>query len=132
MKQKPSSAKKRPPVKKQAAVTARAAPPKTRPKPKAAAKTSKGSIVSYKVNPLVRAGFYHEIAATLRSARAKAYRAIDSLMVEAYWNVGRQIIEEEQLGTERADYGAYLLRNLADKSKSWADLVFARRTINGG
>jgi DNA polymerase len=27
---------------------------------------------------------------------------------------------------------AYLLRNLADKSKSWADLVFARRTISGG
>ena len=34
-------------------------------------------------------------------------------MVEAYWNVGRMIVEEEQQGKERAEYGAALLRNLS-------------------
>ena len=34
-------------------------------------------------------------------------------MVEAYWNVGRRIVEEEQQGKERAEYGKYLIRDLA-------------------
>lgn len=34
-------------------------------------------------------------------------------MVDAYWNIGRQIVEEEQKGEQRAEYGAYLLRDLA-------------------
>ena len=36
-------------------------------------------------------------------------------MVEAYWNVGRMIVEEEQQGKKRAEYGTGLLRNLADR-----------------
>ena len=34
-------------------------------------------------------------------------------MVEAYWNVGRMIVEEEQRGQQRAEYGAALLKNLS-------------------
>ena len=34
-------------------------------------------------------------------------------MVEAYWNVGQMIVEEEQRGQERAEYGAALLKNLS-------------------
>ena len=34
-------------------------------------------------------------------------------MVEAYWNVGRMIVEEEQQGKGRAEYGAALLKNLS-------------------
>jgi len=34
-------------------------------------------------------------------------------MVQAYWNVGREIVEEEQRGSQRADYGARLLETLA-------------------
>ena len=98
---------KRPPVKKKAVAPAKKAPAKAVPK------AGKGSVVTYRAIFQMRADFYNEIAATLRKARSKAYRAIDSLMVEAYWDVGRQIVEEEQLGNERAAYGAHLLRNLA-------------------
>ena len=34
-------------------------------------------------------------------------------MVEAYWNVGRRIVEEEQRGKQKADYGEYLIQNLS-------------------
>lgn len=34
-------------------------------------------------------------------------------MVEAYWRVGQRIVEEEQQGSQRAEYGAHLLQNLA-------------------
>lgn len=48
------------------------------------------------------------------SARANAVRSVDFNRVMMYWNLGRRIFEEEQHGKERADYGAYLVRNLAN------------------
>ena len=60
-----------------------------------------------------RSDFYQSVAEILRAARANAYRAVNFTMVEAYWNVGRMIVEEEQQGKERAEYGAALLKNLS-------------------
>lgn len=60
-----------------------------------------------------RRDFYQSVAEILRAARANAYRAVNFAMVEAYWNVGRKIVEEEQSGQERAEYGAALLKNLS-------------------
>lgn len=57
--------------------------------------------------------FYESVADVLRNARGKAYRAVNIVMVEAYWKVGRMIVEEEQQGKERAEYGAFLIRNLS-------------------
>ena len=54
-----------------------------------------------------------EIRQMLRQARQKAYAAINSAMVEAYWNVGRRIIEEEQQGKPRAVYGEGLIKELS-------------------
>ena len=58
--------------------------------------------------------FYQSVAEILRAARANAYRAVNFTMVEAYWNVGRKIVEEEQLGEERAGYGAHLIQRLSE------------------
>lgn len=60
-----------------------------------------------------RSDLYQSIAEVIRAARANAYRAVNFTMVEAYWNVGRMIVEDEQRGKERAKYGAALLRNLS-------------------
>jgi predicted nuclease of restriction endonuclease-like (RecB) superfamily len=61
----------------------------------------------------LRPEFYQSVAEFLRSVRPNAYRAVNFIMVEAYWNVGRMIAQEEQQGKQRAEYGAYLLRDLA-------------------
>ena len=61
----------------------------------------------------LRSDFYQSVAEILRAARANAYRAVNFVMVEAYWDVGRMIVEEEQQGKERAEYGAALLKNLS-------------------
>ena len=63
--------------------------------------------------PAPRSDFYQSVAEILRTARANAYRAVNFAMVEAYWDVGRMIVEEEQQGKERAEYGAALLKNLS-------------------
>lgn len=57
--------------------------------------------------------FYQTVADILRAARTNAYRAVNFAMVEAYWQVGRTIVEEEQRGEARAEYGAALIKNLS-------------------
>jgi hypothetical protein len=58
---------------------------------------------------------YRGIRNTLAEARSKAYSAVNSAMVEAYWEIGRQI--DEAVG-ERAEYGKGLLRYLAGQLTS--------------
>jgi predicted nuclease of restriction endonuclease-like (RecB) superfamily len=61
---------------------------------------------------------YERISAILTQARLRAYQAINSAMVAAYWEIGRAIVEEEQQGRERAEYGKKLLAGLSQRIKS--------------
>lgn len=56
---------------------------------------------------------YSDIAELLNIARAKAYYAVNSIMVETYWKIGQRIVEEEQGGSSRAEYGTKLIENLS-------------------
>ena len=58
---------------------------------------------------------YYSIREILENARSTAYKTVNFVMVQAYWNIGRVIVEDEQKGKERADYGNYLLKNLSEK-----------------
>ncbi len=57
--------------------------------------------------------FLHDVRAILQRARREAYAATNALMVQAYWQIGQRIVQEEQGGKDRADYGSHLIRNLA-------------------
>lgn len=63
---------------------------------------------------MVPDGFYRQIASILDAARERAYAAVNFAMVEAYWEIGRSIVEE-QGGKERAEYGEALLQGLAER-----------------
>lgn len=54
----------------------------------------------------------------INSARSSAVRSVDFCRVQMYWNLGKRIFEEEQQGKERADYGTYLIKNLASTLES--------------
>jgi hypothetical protein len=54
-----------------------------------------------------------DVTDLLESARRAAARSINSLMTATYWAVGRRIVEEEQRGKQRADYGKQLIIRLA-------------------
>jgi len=56
---------------------------------------------------------FEEVRTILTQARQKAYAAVNFAMVEAYWEIGRRIVEEEQQGKERAEYGAFLIKELS-------------------
>ena len=62
---------------------------------------------------LNKTSFYNDIRKILQSARSRAYTAVNTAMVEAYWLIGKRIVEEEQNGEPRAKYGKKLLENLS-------------------
>ena len=57
--------------------------------------------------------FFADVAELLTHARSKAYKTVNSIMVETYWNIGKRIVEEEQRGKVRAEYGERLVENLS-------------------
>ncbi|MDO8520114.1 MAG: PDDEXK nuclease domain-containing protein [Deltaproteobacteria bacterium] len=62
-----------------------------------------------------QAGIYQKIRNILESAQSKAYRQVNSIMVQAYWEIGRTIVWEEQKGKNRADYGDRLIQSLSKR-----------------
>ncbi len=56
--------------------------------------------------------FYEKIKEILLNARVKVYQMANFAMVEAYWNIGKSIIEQ-QGGEVKAEYGAGLLKELS-------------------
>lgn len=58
---------------------------------------------------------YSEIKAVLEAARTQAYRTVNFIMVEAYWNIGKTIVKEELKGAWRAGYGEFLIAGLSKK-----------------
>ena len=55
--------------------------------------------------------YIDEIRGILASARQNAFNAVNTAMVEAYWLIGKRIIEQEQHGEDRAVYGEGILRS---------------------
>jgi predicted nuclease of restriction endonuclease-like (RecB) superfamily len=58
---------------------------------------------------------YQGIRDILLSAKTQARRAVNDAMVQAYWHVGRLIVEDEQGGEKRAEYGKRVLPELAKR-----------------
>ena len=73
-----------------------------------------------KIQSIYGKDFLTEIRHIVDAARQKAYSAINSAMVEAYWQIGKRIVEQEQRGKDRADYGTQLIKLLsADLTKEY-------------
>ncbi|WP_233522388.1 PDDEXK nuclease domain-containing protein [Chitinophaga silvatica] len=62
---------------------------------------------------LIEKSFITDIKSIFEAARRNAYSAINSAMVEAYWQIGKRIFNEEQHGKDRADYGEFLIYGLS-------------------
>ena len=57
--------------------------------------------------------YINDIKEILQRARSKSLQAVNSAMVEAYWQIGKRIVEQEQEGSERAKYGEAILKELS-------------------
>ena len=56
---------------------------------------------------------YQRIREILQKARERVYYIANFEMVQAYWNIGREIVEEEQKGKGRAEYGRHLVEGIS-------------------
>ena len=62
---------------------------------------------------LFNSALYGAIRQVLETARQSAYKAVNFAMVQAYWQIGHLIVEDEQKGEARAEYGKKVLEYLA-------------------
>jgi len=90
------------------------APKRDRRQPMKLAKQSSKVVAARVVEEL---GGYHGlvdgISDTFVAARGACVRTVNAIMTAAYWDTGRQIVEYEQGGAARAEYGAALLKRLS-------------------
>jgi len=77
----------------------------------------------------ISGAFLHEVKTIIGQARTKAIRSVEFYRVEMYWKLGERIFEEEQQGKERADYGSFLIRRLAEELAPELGSGFSVRTL---
>lgn len=70
--------------------------------------------VSAMEHSVISTQLLHNIAAIIEQARTQVRSAVNSAMVQSYWEIGRLIVEEEQQGASRAAYGKQQLQMLSE------------------
>jgi predicted nuclease of restriction endonuclease-like (RecB) superfamily len=60
---------------------------------------------------------YQEVKQIIEESRNTVYQTANTEMVKSYWNIGRKIVEEEQNGSDRAEYGAEIISLLSQRLK---------------
>ena len=61
----------------------------------------------------IESAFISDIKRIVEQGRRAAYGAVNAVMIETYWHIGQRIVEQEQNGKERAEYGKYLIKTLS-------------------
>lgn len=62
---------------------------------------------------LMNLSFIKDIKSIIEESKKLVTRSVNTIMLQTYWNIGRRIVEEEQKGNERAEYGSALLKELS-------------------
>lgn len=70
-----------------------------------------------------------DVRAIIEQGRKMAYTAASQAAILTYWNVGRRIVEEEQLGSVRAEYGSQLIPMLAKELSNEYGSGYGRRNL---
>lgn len=78
---------------------------------------------------LINQSVITDIQAIIIQAKDKAIRLVDHERTLMYWQIGRRIFEEEQQGKDRADYGNYLTKFIADQLEPEYGSGFSKRQI---
>lgn len=64
-------------------------------------------------NEIINVNLYKDIKSIIEESKKLVARSVNTVMLQAYWNIGRRIVEEEQNGNSRAEYGSVLLKSLS-------------------
>ena len=70
-----------------------------------------------------------DIRKLVSDGRLSAYRSVSNTMIHMYWSIGKRIVEQEQAGAERAEYGKRLIRVLSEELMGDFGSVFSERNL---
>lgn len=73
--------------------------------------------------------FVNDVRSIIEQGRRQAYAAVGNIALSTYWNIGRRIVEEEQNGNIRAEYGKRLIADLADNLKKEYGSGYGKRNL---
>lgn len=77
----------------------------------------------------VSQAFIGDVRRIIEEGRKQAYAAAGNIALATYWNIGRRIVEEEQNGNSRAEYGKRLITELADNLKKDYGSGYGKRNL---
>lgn len=81
--------------------------------------------ISMKVNE----NFIGSIKSIIDAGRRSAYNAVNSVIVQTYWQIGKRIVEEKQHGLGRAEYGKFLIETLSQELTKEYGTGFSVRSL---
>ncbi len=81
------------------------------------------------IKPNNESEFYNKVANLLKKARKSVVQTVNKTMVHTYFEIGRMIVEEEQNGKERAEYGKQILKELSKKLNAEFGKGFSQRNL---
>ena len=71
-----------------------------------------------------------DIKQIISAGQQSAYNAANTAMVFTYWHIGKRIVEQEQAGSERAEYGKRLISVLAEELKKEFGKSYSERNLH--
>ena len=81
------------------------------------------------MNELSNTRLYTDVCSIIEQGRKQAYASVSQKMIETYWNIGRRIVEEEQKGEARAEYGAEIIAQLSEQLTHQYGKGFSKRNM---
>ena len=78
---------------------------------------------------IANSALLQDIKAILEQARAQVKQTVNSAMVQAYWEIGQLIVENEQQGNQRAEYGKAVLHVLSKQLSAEYGKGFEERNL---
>ncbi|HLP47738.1 MAG TPA: PDDEXK nuclease domain-containing protein [Candidatus Kapabacteria bacterium] len=89
-------------------------------------------MIIYNEKPIVKSSYdlmLGNIVTILEKGRKTAYTSVNNIMLKTYWEIGREIVEFEQKGKEKAEYGSQLLDRISQDLKSKYGKGFSRSNV---
>ncbi len=74
--------------------------------------------------------FFGDVREIIENGRKQAYAAASTLSLTTYWHIGQRIVEEEQKGNSRADYGSRLIAGLAENLRKEYGSSYNKRNLD--
>lgn len=85
--------------------------------------------MSKELSNITESSFVNDIKQIVEQGRRASYGAVNAVMIETYWHIGKRIVEQEQNGKERAEYGKQLIEILSKELTIAYGKGFSKRNL---